>query len=241
MTDARAHDLTRFEALSDRLLAEVESRDDTQPVRSTTWPTVAEVAAHVASVYRWVSAIITSGQPAPRVEEPLADTAVDLREARDALLRLLRADDVDCWIIGGSTGTTAFWRRRMVLETMKHLIDVRTTPDDRFAVPRELDAQLAVHGIDEFFAVFLARSRASLAPLPGSLRLVATDADRSWRITPDWQLDDSEQADAHVEAKAATLLLLLWEQANALDERDRFTARGDESIVQALMTSPIHR
>lgn len=241
MTDDSAYDLTRFEALSDRLLAEVESRDGTQPVKSSSWPTVGEVAAHVTIVYRWVSTIISSGQPAPVVEEPLADVALDLREARDALHLVLSADDVDCWILGGSTGTTAFWRRRMVLETLKHLLDVRTTPDDRFAVPRELDVELAARGIDEFFGVFLAGSRANLEPLPGSLRLVATDADRSWRITPDWQLDDGEQADAHIEAEAATLLLLLWERADALEERDRFSVSGDESVVQALMTSPIHR
>jgi len=129
----------------------------------------------------------------------------------------------------------------MVLETMKHLLDVRTTPDDRFAVPRELDAALAVDGIDEFFGVFLARSRSTLTPLPGSLRLVATDADLSWRITPDWHINHGEQADAHVEAAAATLLLLLLERADALEERDRFTVSGDESVVQALMSAPIHR
>ena len=132
-------------------------------------------------------------------------------------------------------------RRRLVLETLKHLLDLRTTPDDRFAVPRELDAEVAADGIDEFFAVFLARSRANLEPLPGSLRLAATDADRSWRITCDWQIDNGERADAHIEAKAGTLLLLLWERADALDERDRFTVRGEESVVQALMSSPIHR
>lgn len=241
MTDDSAYDLARFETLSDRLLAEVERRDGAQPVKSSSWPTVAEVAAHVASVYRWVTAIITSGQPAPRVEEPLAVAPHELREARDALMLLLRADDVDCWIIGGSTGTTVFWRRRMVLETLKHLLDVRTTPDDRFAVPRELDAEVAVQGIDEFFAVFLARSRASLEPLPGSLRLITTDADRSWRILPDWKLDDGAPADAQVEARAGALLLLLWERADALDERDRFAVSGDESVVQALMSSPVHR
>jgi hypothetical protein len=64
---------------------------------------------------------------------------------------------------------------------------------------------------------------------------------RSWRITPDWQLDDGEQADAHVEATAVALLLLLWERADALEERGRFSVSGDESVVQALMSLPIHR
>ncbi|UYN83621.1 MAG: hypothetical protein KIT89_13260 [Microcella sp.] len=210
-------------------------------MKSTAWPTVAHIAAHVTSIYTWVSVIIESGERVERVEVPLAKPALDLRRARDDLAERLQADDVDCWVLGGSTGTTAFWRRRMVLETMKHLLDVRTTPDDQFAVPRELDAELAVDGIDEFFAVFLAHSRSTLAPLPGGLRIIATDADRSWHITPDWHVDDGEQADSQVEATAAALLLLLWERADALEERDRFTVSGDESIVQALMTSPIHR
>lgn len=189
--------LLRFRILSDQLIAEVERRDGAQPVRSATWPTVADVAAHVTSIYRWVAEIFTTGAPSARVDLPRSEQMRELREARDTLRALLEADDVPCWIIGGSTGTTAFWRRRMVLETMKHLLDVRTTPDDRFAVQRELDAALAVDGIDEFFDVFLARSRATLAPLPGSLRLVATDVDRSWRIAPDRYINDDEQANAH--------------------------------------------
>ena len=164
-----------------------------------------------------------------------------LRDARDELLAELERDDRECWVIGGGTGTTAFWRRRMVLESLKHLLDVRTPPSSSFAVAPELDAELASVGVDEFLQVFLARSRTSLDPLPGTVRLAATDVDRTWTLAPDWSLDDDTDVTATIEGSAAVLLLLLWERASALDEPDRFRIRGDAEIVRALESTPIHR
>jgi hypothetical protein len=212
-------------------------------VHSDAWPTVGAIAGHVAAIYHWVAAIVHTGAPAERAEAPLDDSELEtsLLSARLAVLEQLQADDRECWVIGGTTGTTAFWRRRMVLETLKHLLDVRTPPGSRFAVPPELDAELAADGVDEFFGVFLARSRASLEPLPGAVRLTATDIDRVWTLAADWSLDSTTDVTATIEATAAELLLLLWERASALGEPDRFRVAGDSTAVGALESAPIHR
>ena len=243
MVAALPDPIERFTALSTALLDEVDARSAGDGVHSALWPTVGAVAGHVTAIYRWVTEIVRTGAPADRSESPLDDdtkTTV-LRDARTALLAELERDDRECWVIGGGTGTTAFWRRRMVLETLKHLLDVRTPPGSRFAVPPELDAALAADGVDEFLGVFLARSRASLDPLPGGVRLAATDIDRAWTLAPEWSLDSETDVAATIEATAAELLLLLWERASALGEPDRFRVAGESTAAGALESAPIHR
>lgn len=235
--------LERFETLSTLLVDEVGARRADDAVHSTLWPTVGAVAGHVVAVYRWVSTILRTGSPAQPAEFPVNDEtmAPALRDARAELLAELERADRECWVIGNHTGTTAFWRRRMVLETLKHLLDVRTSPDSRFAVPEELDSDLATDGVDEFLLVFLGRSRSSLDPLPGAVRLVATDVDRSWTLAADWSLDGESDVAATIEATAAELLLLLWERASVLEEPARFHVTGDAAAVRALESTPIHR
>ena len=247
MDDTAQRDLTRIEHLSSALLDEVAARSADDAVRSTMWPTVGAVAAHVSAVYRWVTEIVRTGRPAEPAERSLDEATMTtaLRDARTALLAELTRDDRECWVLGGETGTTAFWRRRMVLESLKHLLDLRTSPTERFAVPEELDAQLAAEGVDEFLQVFLARSRSSLDPLPGDVRLGASDIDRTWTLAANWSLGDGGDGGdaapaATIEATAAELLLLLWERASALDEPDRFRLTGDPAVVHALESAPIH-
>ncbi len=243
MDESARASLARFAHLSTVLLEEVGARRADDAVHSALWSTVGAVAGHVTAVYGWVTTILRTGSPADRAESPLDDdtkTTV-LWDARDELLAELERHDRDCWVIGGTTGTTAFWRRRMVLESLKHLLDVRTPPSSRFAVAPELDAELAADGVDEFLQVFLARSRSSLDPLPGTVRLAATDVDRTWTLAPDWSLDDDTDVTAMIEGSAAALLLLLWERASALDEPDRFRITGDPKVVRALESTPIHR
>ncbi|MER3389745.1 MAG: hypothetical protein RJQ01_06895 [Microcella sp.] len=242
----------RIETLSAVLIDEVSRRHAIEAVHSSAWPTVGTIAGHVAAVYGWVTTIVRTGAPASPSEVVLddADMVTVLADARSTLLDALRGDDRECWILGGGTGSTAFWRRRMVLETLKHVLDVRTAPGEPFAIAPELDAATADDGIDEFLAVFLARSRPTLVPLPGSVRLTATDLERSWLLGTDWSVTsdgsvqsdgaDAGSADAAIKGSAAALLLLLWERASALDEPDRFAVTGDRELVRALQDSPIH-
>lgn len=233
--------LEQFETFSTTFIAEVGIRRADDAVRSTTWPTVGALAGHVEAIYLWVTAILRTGAPSQRVEAPLEEAFMvqALQTARDALLGELRSDDRECWVIGGS-GSTAFWRRRMVVETLKHLLDLRTGPNDAFVVPEELTPPIAADGIDELFEVFLARSRAKLPPLPGAIRLAATDVDRSWRIASDWSLAREGDVEATIEAPVADLALLLWERASATHEGARFVITGDTRVVRAFESAPIH-
>ena len=241
-----AEDATaRVASLSAALGAELTRRDAHDLVRSSLWPTVGAVAGHVTSIYGWVTTILQTGSPADRTESPLDDDTMvaTVGHARQALLDELALGDRACWIIGGGDGTTAFWRRRMALETLKHLLDLRTAPTERFAVPPELDVSLAADGVDEFWPVFLARNRARLTALPGSVVRRANDAHRAWRSSTDGLVttDDSDGADAVIESSAAELLLLLWERASVRDESDRFAVTGNHGVVAALESTPIHR
>lgn len=197
--------------LSQAFVEELAHRQPESPIASTTWPTVGALVKHVASIYRWVAEIVSTGAAAPRSESPLADDTMDA-EASAARKQLLDAltragDDSPCWIIGGHQGTADFWMRRMVFETLKHLIDLRGAGGAP-PVPAELTADLAAEGIDEFFDVFLARSRASLEPLPGTLAMVSTDAGRAWTLTAD---------------------------------PARFSVQGESAIVVSLQSTTIHR
>ena len=48
-------------------------------------------------------------------------------------------------VVVGTDQTVGFWYRRMALETVVHRVDVETG----FGVPRAVNAELAVDGIDE--------------------------------------------------------------------------------------------
>lgn len=231
--------------LSQRFVDELGRHGADEAVDSATWPTVGAIAGHLAVVYGWVAGIVRTGVPALRSDEFLgdADAALAVAAARAHLLAAL--DDVNpestCWIIGGGQGSPAFWGRRMVFETVKHLVDVRCAGSASAPIaPAELTAELAADGIDEFFAVFLARSRSTLLPLPASIAFVASDSNRAWSLTSDWTVGTLTEADAVVRASAADLLLLVWERADALTHPERFTVEGDRAIVAALRTAPIH-
>ncbi len=117
-----------------------------------------------------------------------------------------------------------FWARRMAHETAVHRWDAESAgPAGRDATP--LDRTLAADGIDEFFEVFTsvrlgADAIAALGPV--TLRLVATDAERSWLVRADgtalsWTspAGGTAAADLVLEAPAGTLLLLLWGRLDA--------------------------
>jgi len=244
MTDA-THHRALVAKLSQRFVDELDRHEADEAVDSTTWPTVGAIAGHVASIYGWVGKIVRTGIPAPQSESILgnSDGVPALTAARAQLLAAFDEADpsIPCWIIGGGHGSPAFWARRMVFETMKHLIDLRGAGTENAPIaPAELTAELAADGLDEFFTVFLARSRPTLPALTGSIAFVATDVERAWSLTSEWMLGTLTEADVVVRATAPDLLLLLWERADALTRADHFTVEGDRAIVAALQAAPIH-
>ncbi|WES64174.1 maleylpyruvate isomerase N-terminal domain-containing protein [Microbacter sp. GSS18] len=213
------------------------------------WPNVATLIDHLGRNHLWAAGIVRSGGPVDRKTLPRA-SAEDPRGwyegCRAELLETLAETPMDrpCWVVGGRDGgTAAFWARRMVYETTKHLIDIRASGGGEWTAAPELSPVDYADGIDELFAEFLPRSRASLEPLPGTLVLAASDIDRAWSISPDWAVAGTPATDAaaRVTATAGDLALFAWERATPWTAPARFAVDGpDPAVVRAFGAAPVH-
>ncbi|WP_341954613.1 maleylpyruvate isomerase N-terminal domain-containing protein [Salinibacterium sp. TMP30] len=225
---------------------EVRNFDLEAPVPSAAWPTISRLVDHLGGIYLWGAGIASSGETADRRQVPAApekDLVVWFDECRNTLLVALNEADPErpCWTLVNSAGTTAFWTRRMLFETTKHLIDIRASGQATLAPASELDAATYADGIDELLEVFLSRSRKHLAPLPRPLVLSAIDVDRQWTLSEDWQLLDSAPAQStRVSAHCEDLALFVWERADPARAPERFLIEGPIDAVNAFAASPVH-
>lgn len=228
---------------------EIGRRDLDAPIPWPDLPDLAALIGHLGGVHRWVVGILRTGRSS-REDREGVPTGEDPRqwyeEGRVLLLETL-ADvpaATPCWIIGASTGTAAFWRRRMVYENVKHLTDVRASGTGWWQVADELMPHDYADGIDEVFAVFLARSRPKLRPLPGSVTLEATDTGDRWRIGSDWTVGGGQELDGpgsvRINATAGDLALAVWERADPLHDPARFRVDGAPATVAAFVATSIH-
>ena len=240
----------RIEAVA-RLTAafrdELAGRDPDAGLQSPTIPTVAALAVHLGGVHRWVAEILrTRRATGAHAGHDVATGSMRgwFEDGRADLLDVLAAvpAEAPCWVLGDRIGTAAFWRRRMVFENVKHLMDLRAAGGDRWEAAPELAAADYADGIDELLTEFLPRSRPTLAPLPGAVVLRATDSGRTWRIGADWTIDGATTAGepAEILARTGDLALMLWERADPLEADGRFRVRGGRDAVAALRAAPIH-
>ena len=225
---------------------EIDRREPDAPTTWPLWPTVAAMIDHLGRNYLWAVRIVSTGAAVDRKTLPRAPTSGMRAWYESCRADMLAAlDDVPadrpCWVVGERpAGTAAFWRRRMVFETVKHLIDLRAAGGGSWRVAPELAPLDYADGIDELFAEFLPRSRPSLDPLPGPMSMIATDIDRRWTITPDWDVSADAFADARgarVSGTAGDLALLVWERADPFDPR--FGIDGDQAVVCAFAAAPV--
>jgi uncharacterized protein (TIGR03083 family) len=232
-------------ALHHEVLAytEVLSRADLEaPVPSCPGWTVSRLTDHLGRVHRSVSQMMAEPTPeggrwaklphapeGPAVRAWFAEGAAQLEAdlaTFDAANAVDATADADETLIPTWAGRQPprFWARRMAHETAVHRWDAESAgPAGSDAAP--LDQALAADGIDEFFEVFTslrlgADAIAALGPV--TLRLVASDAERSWLVRADgtalsWTSPAGEAAaaDLVLEAPAGTLLLLLWGRLDA--------------------------
>lgn len=229
---------------------EIDRRDPGAEIPWPNWPDVGSMVVHLGRIHRWAARIVrTGGPPLDDVTSPVAAAGVRAwyDEGRLALLDVLVEVPAHspCWIIGDRRGTAAFWRRRMVYETVKHLVDVRASGGGRRLVAPELTPEDYADGVDELFSEFLPRSRPTLQPLPGAVLLQATDIRRTWRIGRDWTVDSGvadgrNDEPARVLARAGDLALTVWERADPLQDPVRFRVEGDLVAIAALASAPIH-
>lgn len=184
------------------------------PVPTCPGWSVADLVLHLGEVHLWAAHVVVNGtpdgdgtydgEPAGLVDwyRGTAHHLVDTLESR--------AVDAPAWTFGPDQ-VVSFWRRRQVHETLMHGYDALS------AVGREaewlIDPALAWDGVDEVATVFYPRQvrLERIAPLPGTLRLTATDVDAA-------PLDiGSGNPVAELTGPSSYLLLALWKRAPVQD------------------------
>jgi uncharacterized protein (TIGR03083 family) len=211
------------------------------------WPDVRTLVGHLGGVHAWAARVVRTGERVPDpVDRPVEDDDAMRRwyvHRRADLLDALRTVPVDtpCWAIASGTRTAAFWRRRTVFETTKHLIDLRAAGGLPRRAPDELAPADYADGVDELLEVFLPRSRPTLDALPEPVLLQAADVDRRWRIGRDWTVTTGTPDDdaVRIRADAADLALLVWQRAD-LGDPERFEITGDRGTAGRFATAPVH-
>jgi uncharacterized protein (TIGR03083 family) len=160
-------------------LAAVEPEMLAAPVPTLEDWNVERVVRHVGKIHQWVIGMLDLGPDqamgdAPPLE-PMPkgpDCLPAYREAADALLAKLEADDPDrtCLNFAG-VGTVAFWMRRQAQEVSVHRVDAQDAVHAAGGPrPAVLAADGAADGIDEWARFFLAERWAQrVGELPGDL------------------------------------------------------------------------
>jgi uncharacterized protein (TIGR03083 family) len=244
-------DADRHLELVDRVSAafadEIDRVDPAASVPWSWWPDARSLIGHLGGVHAWAAEVVRSGEAVldpVDVPAPVAGARAWYLERRSELLAALRAADpaAPCWVFAGADRTVGFWRRRMVFETTKHLVDLRAAGGGARRIADELTPADYADGIDELVSVFLARSQSGLDRLPAPVLLEPTDSERRWLVLPDWTVVTTESDDDAVRVRARTgyLALLVWNRADPLADPERFTVTGDRTAVAAFRDAPIH-
>jgi uncharacterized protein (TIGR03083 family) len=160
-----------------------------------------------------------------------------IRFGAERLLPRLRAADPDAamWAWGADQHAR-FWPRRILHECTVH----RTDAEAALGVESEIEAGVAVDGIDEFLdnlpcAAYFAPAVTELKGL-GTIEWVATDSGERWHIRLsdqgfDWDHGDGTgDVDASVTGRASDLLLFAYGRRST-DDRGRFTIEGDRELI----------
>jgi uncharacterized protein (TIGR03083 family) len=177
-----------------------------------------QLLVHIEAIHRWVTSILRT-KAAERLDRTEAGEDVGFAALVAAyesglaeLARVLAATDPEELVWNWSAAKVAparFWFRRMAQETAVHRWDAEDGAGS--AVP--FDPALAVDAVDEFLGIVARHlARSPIEGLVGSLVLVATDADASWRVElapGHLELRPTGAAQATVRASASDLYLWL--------------------------------
>lgn len=193
------------------------------PVPSCPGWTVEDLALHLQDAYLWaVAALGTTQRPErPHTGHTDETTLVEgYNTAAKLLLERLRETPADApaWTFFAGDRTTAFWIRRMLHETVMHLVDLGLAGQRIIGEGAEIDPEVADDGIEEFLEVLLGRfvlADPGILPLP--LRLTTTDTGSRWTVqmaggeysvAPTADGDDA----AVISGTAVQIYLALWDR-----------------------------
>lgn len=177
--------------------------------------TLADLGEHLRWTHLWAAHAVTDRSPDGSPEPGGLDREVLVPGYRKAAAHLLdvlasTAPDAPAWTFGPEP-VAGFWRRRQVHETTVHLYDALASQGRAAEWP--VDPALAWDGVEEVAQVFYPRQvrLGRTEPLPGTLRLHATDLDAA-----PVQVGDVEPV-ATLEGPAARILLQVWKRQPVAD------------------------
>lgn len=212
---------------TERFAEVVAGGDPRSPVAACPGWSLHDLVDHLGGVHQWAANAVVSGTPvfeperAARGRESLAAWyrrhaahLIDVLEGRPA--------DAPAWTLDDSDPTVGFWRRRQVHETVMHTWDAETSCGE----PRAIEPLLAWDGVKEVAEVLYPRQvrLGRTAPLPGAVRLVATDAPGTLIIGSGEPID--------VRHPAEVLLRLMWHRVDPV--RDRIDPRAVALLSHAV-------
>lgn len=201
------------------------ARDLSAAVPSCPGWTVRDVLGHTAEVYEHKIACTRLGAepdpwpPAWPADRDLVAWFVDAHRRLIALFEELgpNAPSFTWW---PPDQTVGFWARRMAHETVVHRVDAELAVGD----PSPVDPDLAVDGVDEVLAIFLAGDW-SEAPQDASAgqRVAVATGGRRWVVTllprAVEVAEGDGPAEASLEGEPGAVLLWLWGRAGDGDVR----------------------
>lgn len=227
--------LARLQADSARL-AEAARLGLSEPVPSCPGWTVDSLLLHVATVYLHKIEVLRLGAR-PEPWPPNLDDRETLElydETRGAIVEALQqaGTELPTWTFSPTDETSAFWYRRMALETVVHRVDAELAHD----VVTPVDRDLALDGIDEILTLMLGgpwwEEGDTEHPVDATIRITADG--RSWTIRLDaTSVTVTPNADGDVDAEVfgdpGDLFLWLWGRHDLSMEQ----SAGDDDAVRA--------
>lgn len=219
--------LAHLEVVTGAFLRDLEGADPLAHCADIRWTTT-ELTAHLGGVHRWAAANARTGKRNHRTNVPSLDVPVAdwYATSRAELLSTFAEVPADqrCYTLSKADKSVGFWHRRQLFESLVHLWDLRSAADARAPAPSEVPPSVHADGVSELFDVFLPRA-GTLAPLGGTIELIATDTGDRWTFGNDWQRDAGEDPTASVSADAGDLLLWVWNRGPELE------SSGDHELV----------
>ncbi|HVM40560.1 MAG TPA: maleylpyruvate isomerase family mycothiol-dependent enzyme, partial [Acidimicrobiia bacterium] len=200
-------------------------------------------AGHLGLVHQRTAYLLRTGdlerpsQKGGQLEPPPTDGTVDwaARWHGELLARLQSTDpDAEMWSFFAGGGTAGWWARRMAHETAVHRVDAEQATG---GAGGEVDAALAIDGVDEVLDVFLPTFGTPPFGDGETVHLHATDAAGEWLLTLGQDVvgvgRGHAKGDAAVRGPSSSLYLWLWGRA-PLQSMEVF---GDPSVAAALRSS----
>jgi uncharacterized protein (TIGR03083 family) len=180
---------------------------------------VRHLVGHQGQVHRWAGTYVATGRTDNDVE--LEDVPADddlltwFRAGHARLVEALQAAPADlaCWSFLPAPSPLVFWARRQAHETTIHHADAEAATGKQL----DVDAALAVDGLDELLLGFYSRGRGRLVCDPAltlGIRVTDGQADDAWTVVigPDGRDVSRGHAtgDCVVSGNASDVYQFLW-------------------------------